>query len=200
MFWPNEAALMPWVVWQSLHSSASSPERPCTLVRNALAMPWWHFWQTTGSGPPADFSLAERVACGLWQSEHSGAFSLPLRTSAECTLSSYSLTVFLWQSRQVSMRSSELARLLAIALGCLPWSFKSISEWQPSQPPEACTDPAKALAAITSDNFSPFARVFSSSGLAWHSRHAKSSLDKLAVLASAAWADETDSTNGNAAA
>ena len=79
-------------------------------------------------GSPADFSLADRVACGLWQSEHSGAFSLPLRTSAECTLSSYCLTVFLWQSRQVSMRSSELARLLAIALGCLPWSFKSISE------------------------------------------------------------------------
>src|SRR5512140_2353075 len=148
MFWPNEAALMPWVVWQSLHSSASSPERPCTLVTNALAMPWWHFWQTTGSGPPADFSLAERVACGLWQSEHSGALSLPAWTCAECTLSSYSLTVFLWQSRQVSISSSDIACLLAMGLSCLLWALTSMSEWQASQPLELCVDCANPCGAM----------------------------------------------------
>src|SRR5665647_988908 len=159
MLCPREAALMLCVVWQSLHSSASSPERPCTLSTKALAMSRWHFWQTTGSGPPADFSLTERVACGLWQSEHNGAFSLPARTSAECTLSSYCFMVFLWQSRQVSIRSRAYARLLAMGLGSLPWLARSISEWQPSQPPEACTDAANPLAAITSDSFSPLDSV-----------------------------------------
>src|SRR5674476_14117 len=141
-------------------------------------MPSWHFWHSTGSACPPDLSLADRVACGSWQSAHSGAFSLPVRTRAECTLSSYCLAAFLWQSRQVSSSSSEWARLLAMLLGSLLWLAASMSEWQPSQPLELCTDSAKPFAGITSESFSPFASVFSRFGLAWHSRQALSSFDR----------------------
>ena len=138
---PMAAALMLCVRWQSLQASASSPLAPWMLAANAWDTPLWHCWQATLSPPVV--SLAERVACGSWQSEHSGAFALPAWTCAEWTLSSYCFIVFLWQSRQVSMSPCECSRLLLTILGSLLWALTSMSEWQPSQPLELCTDSAK---------------------------------------------------------